>query len=151
MMITIIIVMIMNCWLRRTGATTCRWLLLLLLLCFTLFFSAVVFELWYESVSAMYASPFHIHHPSPSYVKTFDLTPISALSRPAVKHSPAALWISEYQNLGEMGLREGGGLRNPFSSWTSIESVHSSCSRPGACRFVVLLQISLLAVKRHFL
>lgn len=31
----------------------CRWLLLLLLLCFILFFSAVVFELWYESVLAI--------------------------------------------------------------------------------------------------
>lgn len=44
----------MFCWIRTGDVSHQRiWLSLLLLLRFNLFFSAVVFELWYESVSAI--------------------------------------------------------------------------------------------------
>lgn len=131
----------------RTRATTWRricsrrWLLLLLLLCFILFFSAVVFELWYESVSAicLTISPSrHRHLHLLHTVKRFNPT----LRSPAP--SPSALWT-----MWEMGLREGGkvdGTTSPAGLPSRPSTLHPSASSSSSsstdsiqcCGFVVI-------------
>lgn len=115
----IIIVMMMICWLKRTGATTWRslGLLRLLLLCFILFFSAVVFELWYKSVLAI--TPCHstsiILLPQTDQRFNSHLGPEGLCSY--ILPAPSALWLSENLNLGKSTEgRRGRLLRDQFIS-----------------------------------
>lgn len=112
--------MILICWLRRTGATTWRSfpplqmiIAIIIVMFYSIFFCCSIWTLIRVCVGH---TPRHSTSIIPLPHTSRGLTWLPAQT------STCTLASVDASASGEMGLREGGGLRNHVTSWTSIES-----------------------------